>query len=250
MVQQVEWYKPWSQGEQLVMIEKLPDPYKDPTGFYKGIQRIQHTYDAVWTDLSALVGAGAGMPLVGKIKKVQGQGIEPVPTGADTRLKKIRRNVFFKKRLEIVTKELNSELGTGLPEAYQASVDEYHARITSIFKDQDFDVSDPDSRDARILRTCFINGLREDLMTELMKVRPECMHTSLDKSIVVIRSIEKQLLKRKKKQVAKQPIPVFLAAYGKPLQMQGEGGGGRRDGGQMRMGSEKGNTCDHQRKEQ
>ncbi|XP_044160973.1 uncharacterized protein LOC122945818 [Bufo gargarizans] len=149
LTQQVEWYKPWSQGEQLVMIEKLSDPYKDPTGFYKGIQRIQQTYDAVWTDLSALIGAAAGLPLIEKIKKVEGAGIEPIPVGADAKLKK--SGEMFLKRLEVVMKELNSKLGTGLPEAHQASdetTDKYYARITGIFKDQDFDIRDPDSRDA------------------------------------------------------------------------------------------------------
>ncbi|KAG8552953.1 hypothetical protein GDO81_003178 [Engystomops pustulosus] len=176
-VQRITWYKPWTQGEQLIMVDKLPDPYKNPNGFYKNMERIRLTYDAAWVDLYSLCSAAAGFPFVDRITSVPVtgiNGIEEVPVNGNERLSK--SGEMFMKRLKIVTKEIFSQSGIGLPEAFQfsdESVDKYHARLVSIFVDQDFNVSQSDGRDGRILRTCFINGLREELKTELLRIRPE-----------------------------------------------------------------------------
>ncbi|XP_077114417.1 uncharacterized protein LOC143769605 [Ranitomeya variabilis] len=204
------WDHPWSRFEQMTLLNDLPDPYVSPVKFYKGVNSIFHLYSATWSDLAFFCSVAASDEFVLEVQKVDMWG-EEVPDIEDQKTKKSGRQ--FINRLRTLARKLAGELSPGLFEVYQESdetVMEYYDRCVSLAKDQDFDVYNDKGRDVRILRTCFYNGLREDLRRKLIKIRPECMCVPLQQMLPVLRFIVEQDNKKMEEKM-KKPVPVTFS---------------------------------------
>ncbi|XP_073408960.1 uncharacterized protein [Dendrobates tinctorius] len=205
------WDLPWSQSEQMTMLKDLPDPYESPVKFYKQVNIIFQVYSATWSDLAFLCRVAAGDEFVHEVQKVNMWG-EEVPDVEDRKTKKSGQQ--FINRLRTLARKIAGELPFTLFEVHQESdetVMEYYDRCVSLARDQDFDLHNPKGRDVRILRTCFYNGLREDLRRKLLKIRPECVVVPIQQMLPVLQYIVKQDNERMEEKMKKQSVPVTLS---------------------------------------
>lgn len=208
------WYKPWSQSEQLTMVKGLPDPHKQPGCFVIDIERIQQNYSATWDDLEGLVCLAQGRPLYNQIRDMAEENRDQKEPQTVEAKRAAKSGEWFIKKLRLWgTEKAATSMGglLYLKQERDETSSKFHGRLQQAFHDQGFDTVQ--EKDRWIFANFFLNGLREDLKTKLMEIRPECVITPMEQNLIVLRGIEEQLQKakekREKKEASKQ-IPVIV----------------------------------------
>lgn len=161
-------------------------------------ERIQATYDATWADMTQLGRIILG-PLDEKAEEVhQGRDRADIqaPAAADRRT--AASGVIYVRKLKAWAEDQQGRMPAGQMERQEGSqtAKQWYDRCLDHHELGGFNMATP--RDAQVMKTAFLNGLKPTLRDKLFSLRPEAGSLDISVMLDMLRAIEDKEEEKKK----------------------------------------------------